>query len=442
MVGAASLSAGQTSSNRRMAHLLSEQSESLLLCICAPPAAHTLADSIVRADPFSSFRLAERRESINSGFEDLRQAVPSCRDGQESKASLLRKAVQYIRELEARCATQTVKREEDINWTGPGGRHTPSDTRQRTESDSDEPLSGSRPRQRPAGQASESSRSAVKEEEMEEDDEEERRGDSSAMVDDDQVHQDSRMQLSMQMQIDSAKMRSPPPTATFPSLDHHSRQGAFARSPISSGAGQRHEFGFPRRSRVCPVPFCDEADDEAEVEVEAEARSYGSRFHQAQAASGWSRRAKPASSPGTLISPPDSGIKANFDHPMPSPAFSAPPPSPFFPIPNGGNNNHSHGHSHAQESDGNGNGNGNGDGNGDAHMQLSISTLTAPSLTHAPAALSARSTSSRAPSGTPRMGLESERSASIGPTAGNLRPSLVVGTPEMPKMLEAVPARP
>lgn len=53
--------------NRRVAHLLSEQ---------------------------------KRRESINTGFEDLRQAIPACRDGQDSKATILKRALEYIRELE------------------------------------------------------------------------------------------------------------------------------------------------------------------------------------------------------------------------------------------------------------------------------------------------------------------------------------------------------
>ena len=67
--GAASSSGtGSTSSNRRVAHLLSEQ---------------------------------RRRESINTGFEDLRQALPACRDGQDSKATVLRRAVEYIHELES-----------------------------------------------------------------------------------------------------------------------------------------------------------------------------------------------------------------------------------------------------------------------------------------------------------------------------------------------------
>lgn len=54
--------------NRRVTHLLSEQ---------------------------------KRRESINTGFEDLRQAIPACRDGQDSKASILKRALDYIRELES-----------------------------------------------------------------------------------------------------------------------------------------------------------------------------------------------------------------------------------------------------------------------------------------------------------------------------------------------------
>ncbi|EPQ27793.1 uncharacterized protein PFL1_04538 [Pseudozyma flocculosa PF-1] len=60
--------AATPSANRRVAHLLSEQ---------------------------------RRRESINTGFEDLRQTLPACRDGQDSKATVLRRAVEYIHELES-----------------------------------------------------------------------------------------------------------------------------------------------------------------------------------------------------------------------------------------------------------------------------------------------------------------------------------------------------
>lgn len=60
--------ANTVNANRRVAHLLSEQ---------------------------------KRRESINTGFEDLRQAIPACRDGQDSKATILKRALEYIRELES-----------------------------------------------------------------------------------------------------------------------------------------------------------------------------------------------------------------------------------------------------------------------------------------------------------------------------------------------------
>ena len=60
--------AATVNANRRVAHLLSEQ---------------------------------KRRESINTGFEDLRQAIPACRDGQDSKATILKRALEYIRELES-----------------------------------------------------------------------------------------------------------------------------------------------------------------------------------------------------------------------------------------------------------------------------------------------------------------------------------------------------
>ncbi len=60
--------ASSVNANRRVAHLLSEQ---------------------------------KRRESINTGFEDLRQAIPACRDGQDSKATILKRALEYIRELES-----------------------------------------------------------------------------------------------------------------------------------------------------------------------------------------------------------------------------------------------------------------------------------------------------------------------------------------------------
>ncbi|KAN0064304.1 hypothetical protein ACQY0O_002495 [Thecaphora frezii] len=65
---ASTTAAATPSANRRVAHLLSEQ---------------------------------RRRESINTGFEDLRQALPACRDGQDSKATVLRRAVEYIHELES-----------------------------------------------------------------------------------------------------------------------------------------------------------------------------------------------------------------------------------------------------------------------------------------------------------------------------------------------------
>ncbi len=68
-VGAAGpAAASSVNANRRVAHLLSEQ---------------------------------KRRESINTGFEDLRQAIPVCRDGQDSKATILKRALEYIRELES-----------------------------------------------------------------------------------------------------------------------------------------------------------------------------------------------------------------------------------------------------------------------------------------------------------------------------------------------------
>lgn len=64
---AAPAATNTVNANRRVAHLLSEQ---------------------------------KRRESINTGFEDLRQAIPACRDGQDSKATILKRALEYIRELE------------------------------------------------------------------------------------------------------------------------------------------------------------------------------------------------------------------------------------------------------------------------------------------------------------------------------------------------------
>ncbi|TKY88639.1 hypothetical protein EX895_002270 [Sporisorium graminicola] len=64
----ASTTTNTVNANRRVAHLLSEQ---------------------------------KRRESINTGFEELRQAIPACRDGQDSKATILKRALEYIRELES-----------------------------------------------------------------------------------------------------------------------------------------------------------------------------------------------------------------------------------------------------------------------------------------------------------------------------------------------------
>ncbi|CAG8515892.1 14235_t:CDS:2 [Acaulospora morrowiae] len=57
-----------TPTNRRIAHILSEQ---------------------------------KRRENINSGFEELKSIVPSCRGCADSKAVILRKAVHYIQMLES-----------------------------------------------------------------------------------------------------------------------------------------------------------------------------------------------------------------------------------------------------------------------------------------------------------------------------------------------------
>ncbi|CAB4391766.1 unnamed protein product [Rhizophagus irregularis] len=57
-----------TPPNRRIAHILSEQ---------------------------------KRRENINSGFEELKSIVPSCRGCADSKAVILRKAVHYIQTLES-----------------------------------------------------------------------------------------------------------------------------------------------------------------------------------------------------------------------------------------------------------------------------------------------------------------------------------------------------
>ncbi|PJF19414.1 hypothetical protein PSACC_00819 [Paramicrosporidium saccamoebae] len=43
----------------------------------------------------------KRRQSINEGFEDLRRVIPSCTDTSDSKAVVLRKAVNYIRLLQS-----------------------------------------------------------------------------------------------------------------------------------------------------------------------------------------------------------------------------------------------------------------------------------------------------------------------------------------------------
>ncbi|PWZ00403.1 hypothetical protein BCV70DRAFT_205887 [Testicularia cyperi] len=85
---AAASGANTVNANRRVAHLLSEQ---------------------------------KRRESINTGFEDLRQAIPACRDGQDSKATILRRALEYIRELES-----IVERQHRMTIEG---RHMGFDTR-------------------------------------------------------------------------------------------------------------------------------------------------------------------------------------------------------------------------------------------------------------------------------------------------------------------------
>ncbi|KAK7208568.1 hypothetical protein BZA70DRAFT_54601 [Myxozyma melibiosi] len=60
------------SSNRRFAHILSEQ---------------------------------RRRENINGGFLELKSSIPQCRGSQDSKAVILRKAVLYIASLESELAS-------------------------------------------------------------------------------------------------------------------------------------------------------------------------------------------------------------------------------------------------------------------------------------------------------------------------------------------------
>ncbi|KAF9919424.1 hypothetical protein BGZ65_012211, partial [Modicella reniformis] len=42
----------------------------------------------------------KRREKINSGFEELKSVIPECAQNTDSKASILRKAVDRILELE------------------------------------------------------------------------------------------------------------------------------------------------------------------------------------------------------------------------------------------------------------------------------------------------------------------------------------------------------
>ncbi|SPO30966.1 uncharacterized protein UTRI_05412_B [Ustilago trichophora] len=69
----------------------------------AAPAQAPAATNTVNANRRVAHLLSEqkRRESINTGFEDLRQAIPACRDGQDSKATILKRALEYIRELES-----------------------------------------------------------------------------------------------------------------------------------------------------------------------------------------------------------------------------------------------------------------------------------------------------------------------------------------------------
>ncbi|KAF9411507.1 hypothetical protein BGZ76_005334 [Entomortierella beljakovae] len=42
----------------------------------------------------------KRREKINAGFEELKSVIPECAQNTDSKASVLRKAVDRILELE------------------------------------------------------------------------------------------------------------------------------------------------------------------------------------------------------------------------------------------------------------------------------------------------------------------------------------------------------
>ncbi|CEH19073.1 PROTEIN MXL-2 [Ceraceosorus bombacis] len=70
-----------------------------------------------------------RRESINAGFEELRKVLPNCREGGESKATILRRAIDHIGNLhELVHRQQLAHREQITRGEGPGSRsRSPSD---------------------------------------------------------------------------------------------------------------------------------------------------------------------------------------------------------------------------------------------------------------------------------------------------------------------------
>ncbi|PWN39000.1 hypothetical protein IE81DRAFT_350569 [Ceraceosorus guamensis] len=70
-----------------------------------------------------------RRESINAGFEELRKVLPNCREGGESKATILRRAIDHIGNLhELVHRQQLAHREQTTRGEGPGSRsRSPSD---------------------------------------------------------------------------------------------------------------------------------------------------------------------------------------------------------------------------------------------------------------------------------------------------------------------------
>ncbi|KAG9292589.1 hypothetical protein G9A89_006960 [Geosiphon pyriformis] len=108
-VSPSSLSDSQQKRSNKLNHLKNDNSTHNRLPplgpLPTPPHQQHIQDPLITNTP--NRRLAhilseqKRRENINSGFEELKSIVPSCRGCADSKAVILRKAVHYIQSLES-----------------------------------------------------------------------------------------------------------------------------------------------------------------------------------------------------------------------------------------------------------------------------------------------------------------------------------------------------